>query len=54
MGLVNDTAAPADAVVVGAGIVGLAVAHALLERRPGWHVVVLEKEPRRRAAKSVG
>jgi L-2-hydroxyglutarate oxidase len=45
MGLVNDTAARADTVVVGAGIVGLAVAHALLERRPGWRVVVLEKEP---------
>ncbi|HEX8792030.1 MAG TPA: L-2-hydroxyglutarate oxidase [Polyangiaceae bacterium] len=34
-----------DAVVVGGGIVGLASALALLERRPGASVVVLEKEP---------
>jgi L-2-hydroxyglutarate oxidase len=34
----------ADAVVIGAGIVGLATALALLERRPGARVVVLEKE----------
>jgi (S)-2-hydroxyglutarate dehydrogenase len=35
---------PHDVVVVGGGIVGLAVAHAVLERRPGASVVVLEKE----------
>ena len=34
----------ADAVVAGAGIVGLAVARELLMRRPGLRVVVLEKE----------
>lgn len=34
-----------DAVVVGGGIVGLASALALLARRPGSSVVVLEKEP---------
>lgn len=34
----------ADAVVVGAGIVGLATARALLARRPGWSVVVVDKE----------
>jgi len=32
-------------VVVGAGIVGLASAHQILERRPGLTVVVLDKEP---------
>jgi L-2-hydroxyglutarate oxidase len=35
----------ADAVIVGAGIVGLATSLALLERKPGAVVVVLEKEP---------
>ena len=35
-----------DAVVVGAGIVGLATSLALLERRPGTPLVVLEKEDR--------
>ena len=35
-----------DAVVVGAGIVGLATARELLLRRPGSSVVVLEREPR--------
>jgi L-2-hydroxyglutarate oxidase len=35
-----------DCVVTGGGIVGLATAHALLERFPGRHVVVLEKENR--------
>lgn len=34
----------ADAVVIGAGIVGLATARALLDRRPHWSVVVLDKE----------
>jgi L-2-hydroxyglutarate oxidase LhgO len=34
-----------DAVVVGGGIVGLASALALLDRRPGASLVVLEKEP---------
>ena len=34
-----------DAVVVGGGIVGLAVADALLAARPGSSVVVLDKEP---------
>lgn len=34
----------ADVVVVGAGIVGLATAWQLLEKRPGLNVVVLEKE----------
>lgn len=35
-----------DAAVVGAGIVGLATAHRLLERNDGWRVCVLEKEGR--------
>src|SRR4051812_29781656 len=35
-----------DAVVVGAGIVGLATARELLLRRPGSRVVVLEREER--------
>ncbi len=34
-----------DVVVVGGGIVGLATAYRLLERRPGLRLVVLEKEP---------
>jgi L-2-hydroxyglutarate oxidase len=34
-----------DVAVVGAGIVGLATARELLRRRPGAHVVVLEREP---------
>ena len=34
-----------DAVIVGGGIVGLASALALLGRKPGASVVVLEKEP---------
>ncbi|MBA3947154.1 MAG: L-2-hydroxyglutarate oxidase [Herpetosiphonaceae bacterium] len=34
-----------DVVVVGAGIVGLATARAILARYPGTRVVVLEKEP---------
>jgi len=36
--------AVADACVVGGGIVGLATAHTLLRRNPGWSVAVLEKE----------
>ena len=35
----------ADVAVVGGGVVGLAVARAVLLRRPGLRVVVLEKEP---------
>jgi len=34
-----------DVVVVGAGIVGAATAHAVLDRRPHWSVVVVDKEP---------
>ena len=34
-----------DVVVIGAGIVGLAVARELLRRRPGTRVAVLDKEP---------
>ncbi|HZW98475.1 MAG TPA: FAD-dependent oxidoreductase, partial [Trueperaceae bacterium] len=33
-----------DVIVVGAGIVGLATAHALLRKRPGLSVTVLDKE----------
>ncbi len=33
-----------DAVVVGGGIVGLAVAYRLLQDNPSWHLAVLEKE----------
>jgi len=36
----------ADVAVIGAGIVGLALADALLAARPGASVVVLDKEPR--------
>lgn len=39
-------------VVIGGGIVGLAVARELLRRRPGSHVVVLEKEDRLAAHQS--
>jgi L-2-hydroxyglutarate oxidase len=35
-----------DAVVIGAGILGLSCAVELARRRPAWNVVVLEKEPR--------
>jgi L-2-hydroxyglutarate oxidase len=35
-----------DVAVVGGGIIGLATAHALLNARPTWSVVVLEKERR--------
>ncbi|MFM7062444.1 MAG: FAD-dependent oxidoreductase, partial [Actinomycetes bacterium] len=38
-------AADADVVVVGAGIVGMATARAVLDRLPGLDVLVLEKEP---------
>src|SRR3954471_5501438 len=34
-----------DLAVVGAGIIGLAVARELLARRPGARLVVLEREP---------
>lgn len=33
-----------DLVIVGAGIVGLATARTVLERRPGWKIGLLEKE----------
>jgi 2-hydroxyglutarate dehydrogenase len=36
---------PWDVVVVGAGILGLATARELLQRRPGARVLVLEREP---------
>ena len=36
----------ADVAIVGGGIVGLAMAHAILERHPGLEVVVFEKEPK--------
>jgi (S)-2-hydroxyglutarate dehydrogenase len=35
----------ADAVVIGAGILGLACANELARRRPSWTVLVMEKEP---------
>jgi (S)-2-hydroxyglutarate dehydrogenase len=38
--------APHDLAVVGAGIVGLASARELLNRRPGLRMVVIDKEPR--------
>jgi L-2-hydroxyglutarate oxidase len=34
-----------DVAVVGAGLVGLATAFRILERRPGWRLAVVEKEP---------
>ena len=33
-----------DVVVIGAGILGLTVAHEILQRRPGTHLVVVERE----------
>ncbi len=36
---------PLDVLVVGGGIVGLAVARRLQERHPAWSILVLEKEP---------
>lgn len=41
----DATARTYDAVVVGAGIVGLATAYQLMNKNPGWRVAVLEKEP---------
>jgi L-2-hydroxyglutarate oxidase LhgO len=41
----------ADVVVIGAGIVGLALADALLAARPGSSVVVLDKEAPPRCAR---
>ena len=35
----------ADVLIIGGGMVGLAIAHQLLERSPGRSVVVLDKEP---------
>lgn len=40
-----DSARPYDLAVVGAGIVGLAVARELLARHPGLRLVVVDKEP---------
>jgi L-2-hydroxyglutarate oxidase LhgO len=40
-----DPTAAADVAIVGAGIVGLATAYQLLERRPGLRVTIIEKEP---------
>jgi L-2-hydroxyglutarate oxidase len=37
--------AHADAVVIGAGILGLSCAAELARRRPNWDVIVVEKEP---------
>ena len=34
-----------DVAIIGAGLVGLATARAILQRRPGLGVIVLEKEP---------
>ncbi len=39
-----DAMTRSDVIVVGAGIVGLATAHALVNRRPGLTVTVLDKE----------
>jgi L-2-hydroxyglutarate oxidase len=41
-----------DVAIVGGGIIGLATAHALLNARPSWSVVVLEKERRLAAHQS--
>ena len=38
------TGTPYDLTVIGAGIVGLATAHELLQRRPGLRIAVVEKE----------
>jgi L-2-hydroxyglutarate oxidase LhgO len=38
------TGAPFDLTVIGAGIVGLATAHELLQRRPGLRIAVVDKE----------
>ena len=38
------TSAPYDLTVIGAGIVGLATAHELLQRRPGLRVAIVDKE----------
>ncbi len=40
----DPLSAPVDVAVIGAGLVGLATARALLERRPGLRLVVLERE----------
>src|SRR5919199_3688213 len=42
----QETSMETDHCVIGGGIVGLATAMALLERRPGAGLVLLEKEPR--------
>jgi (S)-2-hydroxyglutarate dehydrogenase len=34
-----------DVAIIGAGLVGLATARAILQRRPGLRIIVLEKEP---------
>ena len=41
----STTTGSCDLAVVGAGIVGLAVARELLSRRPGLRLVVIDKEP---------
>ena len=38
------TSAPFDLTVIGAGIVGLATAHELLQRRPGLRIAIVDKE----------
>ena len=40
----DDASGECDAAIVGAGIIGLAVARELKARRPGLSVVVLERE----------
>lgn len=44
--MASGESSPADVAVIGAGIVGLAVALKVLEARPGARVVVLDKEAR--------
>ena len=46
MAMISDPPRECDVVVVGAGIVGLAVARELVLRHDGMRIVVLEREPR--------
>ncbi len=46
MSTASELPAKADVVVIGAGIVGLATARAVQHRRPGWSVLVVDKETR--------
>jgi len=39
------TTSSADVLIIGGGMVGLAIAHQLLERSPGRSIVVVDKEP---------